>query len=230
MLEVKNIPPRQMYVMFDMVFNHQNIYYFENTVSYPEILVDLIEKIDSNPLSHEAISKWGDWTASDDKSFIIGSGKHINSSKKNTNTGDDFLNKQILYVINSLMMSPEMTANRFYDTQIIYHKKMKSNYVPEKPNINSQYINLYKYNEGQGMGPHCDAEDPTGTGTNLKYSMVTYLNDDYEGGEIYFKNQDVKIKPKAGSLVLFPSTAPYVHESLPVTKGSKIMYTTHWLK
>jgi len=230
MLEIKNLPPREMYSMFDIRFQQEGIFYFENVISYPQRLLEVIEEVNSNEKSYSAIDKWQDWTASNDKDWKIGYGKKITPKNKYANTGDHFLDKKILYIINSLMMAPEMCAKMFYDGQLAYYKSI--NKIPENfssPKINFENINLYIYDEFKGMGPHVDAEDPTGTGANLKYSFVTYLNDDYEGGEIEFKNQKIKIKPKAGSLVMFPSTAPFVHESLPTTSGRKIMYTTHWV-
>ena len=59
-------------------------------------------------------------------------------------------------------------------------------------------------------------------------SVLIYLNDDYEGGEIDFVNFNAKIKPKAGSLMLFPSNYPYRHIAHPVTKGTKYAVVT-WL-
>lgn len=227
-MEIKNIEPRAMYTMFDVQFNHKGILYFENVISYPKELVDLIEKLDSDSRSHESIPKWHSWGASDDSNFNYGDQKFIDTAKRKVDTGDDLLNKQILYVVNSLMMAPEMCAKKFAEIQR-YDVTGQAENHGGVDKLGLDYIKIGKYRTGMGMGPHCDAEDPTGTGQNLKYSLVCYLNDDYEGGEIYFKNQDIKIKPKAGSLVFFPSTHPYLHESLPVTKGRKIMYTTHWM-
>jgi hypothetical protein len=218
-VEIKNVEPRSMYTMFDIVFNDKGITYFENVISYPKELVELLEKIDEDQNSYDVIPKWSQWGASNDPEHSYGLSKFIFTEKRKSDTGNQMLNKNILYIINSLMMAPEMCAKRIADMQ-----GMK-----ESPNLALDYIKIGKYSTGKGMGPHCDAEDPNGTGLNLKYSLVCYLNDDYEGGEIYFKNQDIKIKPKAGSLVFFPSTHPYLHESLPVKSGNKIMYTTHWV-
>lgn len=218
-MEIKNIKPRSMYTMFDIVFNEMGITYFENVISYPKELIEMIEELDGQSESYEIIPKWSTWGASTDEEHLYGLSKFIYTEKRNINTGNDKLNKKILYVINSLIMAPELCAKRIFSM----------NQVKEEPKMALDNIKLSKYSTGKGMGPHCDAEDPNGTGVNLRYSLVCYLNDDYEGGEIYFKNQDIKIKPKAGSLVFFPSTHPYLHESLPVTKGNKIMYTTHWM-
>lgn len=59
-------------------------------------------------------------------------------------------------------------------------------------------------------------------------SVVGYLNDDFEGGETYFDRQDVRVKPKAGSVLVFPAYFTHPHESLPVRKGEKYAFTS-WL-
>jgi hypothetical protein len=38
-----------------------------------------------------------------------------------------------------------------------------------------------------------------------------------------FPEQDIKIKPEAGSLVIFPSVKPYFHASTPLVSGNKYM-------
>lgn len=42
-------------------------------------------------------------------------------------------------------------------------------------------------------------------------SVLVYLNDDYEGGEIVFPKQSFKIKPKSGMLIAFPGNKMYPH-------------------
>lgn len=42
-------------------------------------------------------------------------------------------------------------------------------------------------------------------------STLIYLNDNYEGGEIYFPGHDLEIKPKAGMFITFPGNTNYVH-------------------
>ena len=50
-------------------------------------------------------------------------------------------------------------------------------------------------------------------------SILAYLNDDYEGGELFFDKLNLKIKPKAGDLYLFPSSYVYSHAAMPVTSS-----------
>jgi|SanBayMetagenome_1026888.scaffolds.fasta_scaffold06047_5 hypothetical protein len=59
-------------------------------------------------------------------------------------------------------------------------------------------------------------------------SSTLYYNEDYKGGEIFFVNQDLKIKPTAGSLLLFPSNEKYIHEVLPVISGIRYSSTNFW--
>lgn len=53
-------------------------------------------------------------------------------------------------------------------------------------------------------------------------SAVYYLNDDYEGGELYFSRFNLRIKPKANSMIMFPSSYAYNHSAEPVVSGNKI--------
>ena len=57
-------------------------------------------------------------------------------------------------------------------------------------------------------------------------SSVGYLNDNYEGGELFFDKLNLKIKPKAGDLYLFPSAYIYSHAAMPVISGTKYSIVT----
>jgi len=82
--------------------------------------------------------------------------------------------------------------------------------------------NFVKYENNQHFEYHCDH----GFSYNCTLSMVSYPNDNYEGGELEFKIQGIKIKPKAGDVYLFPSNYMYPHRSCPVTSGIKYSMVT----
>lgn len=92
-------------------------------------------------------------------------------------------------------------------------------------NFYHEGYNLLKYSEGEEYKSHYD--DTGGIGRVL--SALVYLNDDFEGGETEFVNFGIKIKPRAGMLVLFPSDYSYRHISHPVTKGTKYALVT-WIR
>ena len=54
-------------------------------------------------------------------------------------------------------------------------------------------------------------------------SAIFYLNDQFEGGEIFFERTQLMVKPHRGLLLAFPSDADHVHEVLAVRSG--IRYT-----
>jgi hypothetical protein len=49
------------------------------------------------------------------------------------------------------------------------------------------------------------------TDPSIRYATILYLNDDYVDGELFFENLDIELKPKPGSLVIFPGTEKYEH-------------------
>lgn len=52
-------------------------------------------------------------------------------------------------------------------------------------------------------------------------SLLLYLDDGYEGGELHFPRFGFRLRPRAGTLVLFPSDARYAHCAEPVTRGER---------
>jgi len=83
-------------------------------------------------------------------------------------------------------------------------------------------FNFIKYGPGQHFQEHHDH----GFSYNCTVSLVAYPNDDYEGGELYFRLQDLKIKPRAGDLYIFPSNYMYPHVAMPVDSGTKYSIVT----
>jgi predicted 2-oxoglutarate/Fe(II)-dependent dioxygenase YbiX len=79
-------------------------------------------------------------------------------------------------------------------------------------------------------------------GNKFFITCTTYINDDYDGGDIcfYIDGKFINHKPKAGDILIFPSTEPYYHGVKAITKGNKffvrnfIVYpfngTDQWLK
>ena len=80
-------------------------------------------------------------------------------------------------------------------------------------------FNFVKYD---GPGTHFKIHADHGPTYVCTISVVVYLNDDYEGGEIWFPRMDsLSIKPKAGDIVVFPSTYIYEHASQDMISGVK---------
>ena len=83
-------------------------------------------------------------------------------------------------------------------------------------------FNFVRYKPGQHFGEHHDH----GFSYNCVTSLVTYLNDDYDGGELKFRLQGYEYKPSAGDVVIFPSNYMYPHQAMPVISGTKYAIVT----
>ena len=104
------------------------------------------------------------------------------------------------------------------------------------PENNFEFFQCLYYDPGQEYMNHYDTFDETSergkkvvqeTGQR-KYTILAYLNDDFEGGGTYFPNLDLLVQPRKGRVVIFDNLdengqvlkAAY-HAGLPVTTGRK---------
>lgn len=104
--------------------------------------------------------------------------------------------------------------------------------------INSVEVpQLLYYEVGGHYMPHCDSESPfvlpTGEEVWKKcvdrdLSVIIFLNDDFEGGELFFPDIKISIRPEAGMMVCFPSNHHFIHTVEPVTKGKRYSLIT-WM-
>jgi Rps23 Pro-64 3,4-dihydroxylase Tpa1-like proline 4-hydroxylase len=190
-----------------------NIFYFTNSISEPSRLIDLIEQSeDDDSIDTAFISKWKPWTASNDPDTVYGYAKTIDANYEKI--GKEPSPKE-LYIVNSVIANMKFCASLY----------KQYNNVEGDVKIDTDSA-IKKYNVGTEMGPHADQNDGD---ARLRYSIVSYLNDDYEGGELAFPNQNVTIKPQAGSIVIFPSSEPYLHQSKKLISGTKYMCPGFWL-
>jgi hypothetical protein len=132
------------------------------------------------------------------------------------------------------------SANGFWDNMIVYpgtisdrdvlglmaktsHRTrdiIRQEYKPEE--IYSDSIMLCRWDVGKQLTPHIDNQDTHEYSTPWRnYSSLVYLNNDYEGGEIFFPRLNLSLKPAAGMLVIFSSGAEHEHGVKEVTAGRR---------
>lgn len=94
---------------------------------------------------------------------------------------------------------------------------------------------IVKWNPGQYQQPHADKELHSGPDAGLPndfphydISSLFYINDDYEGGELYFPYQNVQFKPKRGSAYFFPGDMNYVHGVTEILSGFRYTCPFFW--
>jgi hypothetical protein len=87
--------------------------------------------------------------------------------------------------------------------------------------VGVNYYEAFNFVKYDGPGTHFKVHADHGPAYVTTISVVAYLNDDYEGGELYFPRFNLTIKPKAGDVVVFPSTYIYEHASQDMISGKK---------
>ena len=184
--------------------DNSQMFYFTDVISVPQKYIEHLENLDKNEFSYPYVEKWKTWNASNDNLKIYGQKKHINLPKNLSL--DNNLNQKILYVINAIKEAHYLCSDTY--TKVLNIKKPTT--------INHYAIN--KYFPGESMGLHVDSYENS---NEKRFTILIYLNDDYEGGEIEFPNQNIKFKPKAGSALIFPTQEPYAHKSYDVLDGFK---------
>jgi predicted 2-oxoglutarate/Fe(II)-dependent dioxygenase YbiX len=89
-----------------------------------------------------------------------------------------------------------------------------------------------RYSIGGLYEPHTDGEDLVGGKLHRifdrDFSLLIYLNDDYEGGELVFPIQKLTIKPKAYQAVFFPSSIRFSHGAKKLLTGKRYAFVS-WL-
>ena len=138
--------------------------------------------------------------------------REIAIRKSNTN----FLDRHELIDHYGNLMAKE--ASKFYGSTLIHFLE--------------PYIK--KFATGSDHQPHADSEQMSNGVVNfmpnysptdiappvlIEVACNLYLNDDFEGGELFFPNLDISIKPKSCQLIIFPGGHEYVHGVKQVTSG-----------
>jgi len=200
----------------------EKVYYYTNVIENPEKLLEAIENDNQDP--------WGEWMACSGQPYVYGTDKTIKSS--------DGVDEKNDYIYKTLQKAFDDVARDYAAAQGI----------TDEPKLFPVYP-VKKYMPGTFMGAHFDQQEGD---ERLKVSFVMYLNDDYEGGEISFTLRDPNgpiqggapesdfslvdpstynffVKPKAGSIIVFPPSPPYHHTAHLVKSGSKYMVPQHWI-
>lgn len=94
---------------------------------------------------------------------------------------------------------------------------------------------IVRWLPGQYQYPHADKElwegADAGKPNDFPYydlSSLFYLNNDYEGGELYFPKQNISFKPKPGAAYFFPGDMNYIHGVTEIKNGIRYTCPFFW--
>lgn len=186
--------------------------YYKDIILEPSRIINKIEyldyryKVDSINENQTSVRPWQPWINENGSDEVFCYQKFIPQVK---HIREDDIFKDDQKYISSLLFGGLDMALKHYSTEL---------YPFAEKNIKSREktMHVLRYDKAGHLPAHQDQ----GISTRV-LSVLLYLNDDYEGGEIEFKNSNIKLKPQAGSILFFPSNFLYVHEVHPVTKGPR---------
>jgi alpha-ketoglutarate-dependent taurine dioxygenase/predicted 2-oxoglutarate/Fe(II)-dependent dioxygenase YbiX len=101
--------------------------------------------------------------------------------------------------------------------------------------IYADTLQIVKWPKGYEQEPHADGEhiypeDGEHPFPHRLYASVCYLNNDFDGGEIYFPQHDIELKPVPGTMVNFPGTREYLHGVRSVDNGIRYTIVSFYTK
>lgn len=176
--------------------------YYKNIYENPLQIINKIEELEAKmePLIKDGSypytrSYWEDWDyQTHEGNTLIFCKKAWFPNPNNIDSNDIFYNEKM--EIGKALFSGLENAYNHYST-VLYP------YAGRNIKGDVDQVSVLKYEKSGYLPEHIDQ----GISSRV-LSVVAYLNDDYEGGEITFTsigNNGITIKPEAGSAVFFPS-------------------------
>jgi predicted 2-oxoglutarate/Fe(II)-dependent dioxygenase YbiX len=161
-------------------------------------------------------------------------------SKEELDTVLSSLDHTITWGSNSMAGIPDKVTNQLHFEKPEAHAILKRAIDRVQQEIELHFgrplevnsAGIRRWDTGEFQPLHADGEDIEGHPNEafiVDYGAVIYLNDDYEGGEIYFPDHNIDFKPKAGTLVFFPSNNMYIHGVRTITKGTRYTTPSFWV-
>lgn len=158
--------------------------------------------------------------------------KYNEKNKKSLNSYEDIVHeiatKQIIN-LEEFFMGYEDSYNKTfawdtYEDEEWIAERLSNLFLSTDKNkeITTDRLRSFKRNmPGTSLSSHKDSDKDD----SLLYSTVLYINEDFEGGEIYFSDLNFSLKPKEGSLCIFDGFKELTHEVLEIKKGNRYSST-----
>jgi hypothetical protein len=80
----------------------------------------------------------------------------------------------------------------------------------------SGFATIQRMQKGVELKSHTDQH----TDPSIRYAAILYLNDNYSNGELFFEKKGIDLRPKPGSLLIFPGNEEFEHGVRHVGEGA----------
>jgi 2OG-Fe(II) oxygenase superfamily len=127
-----------------------------------------------------------------------------------------------------IFASSGLNDSFFEDLRLLVKSAIETAFGRE---VKTNSMHAQKWPLGSFARWHSDNSDLEGNLTawrDNKYASILYLNDDYEGGELEFRDHDLSVKTVRGTLVTFPGGANNIHRVNEVLKGTRYTIVGFW--
>ena len=104
---------------------------------------------------------------------------------------------------------------------------IEKHHLPPIIDIENIRIKKYVANDKDVFKDHVDVIRSTGPSSKRFLVFILYLSDVEEGGETGIPRYNIKCKPKAGRLLMFPPFWTHPHQGEKVIKGTKYQIMTY---
>ena len=138
-------------------------------------------------------------------------------------------NKRVVNVFN-IDPGQKQVLNIISKLHLLTKNEIKGKLNPQEE-VHSDTIQFQRTFVQPDQPPHSDSTGNNGedNGTShRKFSSLLYLNDEFEGGNLWFPNQNIEVIPKPNTLILFPATFEYMHGVKAVTNGIRYSILEFW--
>jgi hypothetical protein len=186
---------------------HPAIWVYDGLINNPEIIINSIEKEIDNDIS----LNWEFASTYEDRDN--GSIQNLYRSNKTINLSKSMLIDGTSQKIDDYVFNAVTGATSAYSQYHGLGGLFDENYF------------ILKYEKGMEYKQHFDCG---GAHKNRVLSMVAFLNNDYEGGELEFPTLGITYKASAGDVLFFPSCYSFPHIVHPVKEGTRYSLVT-WL-
>lgn len=138
-------------------------------------------------------------------------------------------NCSIIQLSNNDVINKKYEIRKFIDVELHQQllkvvEKYSQDFPNFAPSVDTGY-DLLRYQPGEFYTQHTDSF----VHQQRSVSCSLSLNDDYAGGEFAFFNREIVIRPKIGSVIVFPSNFMYPHEIMPVIEGTRYSIITWYV-
>lgn len=115
--------------------------------------------------------------------------------------------KEGKYEITSNWADKNLNMSSHQWTQSFFHR-LNDLVLKNNPKL---WLSGFKTFQRMQQGVELKSHGDQTTDPSVQYAAIVYLNDDYVDGEFFLENKNIELKPKPGTLLIFPGNIEFEH-------------------